>query len=513
MNHRLENLIESIYNNYPDVSDAWEITAIVESLGYTDRMIQEEFGCPNALVLAEFVYAQRDRFPDTNSADIYLTQIAPTFKQELEIFIQEFSHSFVYTIPFIVFLLINYLPIDRGIEFLPPKLTPLFAIATMASLITSGGFVQMISRRGAFYQGLQDPIQGNRVCIPILWMGIVTSICCAVIGIFFGFYQSVAADEYIIIAGIYYAILSIVWMLFAMASIQAKKLGGMVLIGITILFAILRIFANLGAIESQIFVMTIAAIVLASSVIINSIKNKPKQPKIGQLVALPSLSSLVYLLAPHFCYGVVYFSFIFADRLAASLANTKNYLSIPGNNLDYQDSMDLALLNLLLLVPLIEYFSYKLIIYWYRIAKNASVQAVLELPPKIERQYNALLRRSLICFLGLVILTFFLLLLLDRRPIEGIVTLIGCFGYLCFAIGLFNSIILLSLDRLIDVLKSLIPGTLINFLAGYILSNLFGVYFSAIGLVIGAIYFALLSRKRLLKVTKQADFCYFFSGY
>jgi O-antigen/teichoic acid export membrane protein len=383
----------------------------------------------------------------------------------------------------------------------------------MASLITSGGFVQMISRRGAFYAGLKDPVQGNRVCIPILWMGIVTSIFSAVVGIFFGFYQAIAADEYIIIAGIYYTILSVVWMLFATASGQIKKIGGRVLIGITILFVILRVAFNLGAIESQIAVMTVALLILAIAVIVNTIKNRPPQPKFGKIVPLPSLSSLIYLLAPHFCYGVVYFSFIFADRLAASIANSRSYSIIKASNLDYQDDIDIALLNLLLLVPLIEYFSYKFITYWYQETKNSHVKEVQNLSVKIERRYRSLLRRALISFAGLIPIALTLLSLLNRNLVDSTVTIVGCFGYACFAIGLFNSIVLLSLDRLKDVLKSLIPGTIINFLLSYILSNLFGVYFSVIGLVVGAVCFAFLSRKRLLKLTKQPDYCYFFSGY
>ena len=61
--HSLQNLINSIYTNYPNVCDPWEIVAIVEALGYTDKTIETEFGCPDALVLGQFIYAQRDQFP------------------------------------------------------------------------------------------------------------------------------------------------------------------------------------------------------------------------------------------------------------------------------------------------------------------------------------------------------------------------------------------------------------------------------------------------------------------
>ena len=65
----LQNLIDSIYSNYPNVCDPWEIVAILEALGYTDKAIELEFGCPNALILGQFIYAQRNRFSFAEPAD------------------------------------------------------------------------------------------------------------------------------------------------------------------------------------------------------------------------------------------------------------------------------------------------------------------------------------------------------------------------------------------------------------------------------------------------------------
>ena len=212
--HSLQNLINSIYTNYPNVCDPWEIVAIVEALGYTDKTIETEFGCPDALVLGQFIYAQRDQFPFLEIGAQPLKQ-APELVDELKIFVSQFSHSFIYTIPFIILLILNYLPVEKKTDVLPPELNSIFGFVTMASLITSSGFVQMISRRGLFYMGLKDPIQANRICTPILSMGIFTTIILSSIGIIFGFYQRIAADGYIIISGIYYIILSTIWMLFA----------------------------------------------------------------------------------------------------------------------------------------------------------------------------------------------------------------------------------------------------------------------------------------------------------
>ncbi len=510
--HSLQNLINSIYNNYPNVCDPWEIVAIVEALGYTDRAIEAEFGCPNALILGQFIYAQRDQFPfaETSSQS---PKVSLKLKDELNIFITQFSYGFVYAVPFVILLILNYLPIKRRIDFLPPALNSLFGLVTMASLITSSGFIQMISRRGLFYMGLKDPVQANRICIPILLMGVITTISISLIGILFGFYQGIAADKYIIFAGVYYIILSTIWMLFAIVGLQYRFAAPTILLGVTCCFFIFRVFIKLSAVESQVVMISIAFISLAILTIFSQIKHRSIRSKFGELVPLPHLSILIYLLFPYFLYGVIYFGFIFADRLVASITTGGHYQLVSSNNLDYQNGMDLALLNLLLIVPLVEYFSYKLITYWYDLAKYMTLAEVDSLAWKLQKKYWSSLSSILLSFGILMSMTIFWLAILQRSQSANILTIVACVGYLFFVIGLFNTVILLSLNQLRDILAMLSIAMLIDFITGYLLSSLFGVYFAVIGLIVGSILFAITSSQKVLKAIERAEYCYFYSGY
>ena len=510
--HSLQNLINSVYNNYPNVCDPWEIVAIVEALGYTDKAIEAEFGCPNALILGQFIYAQRDQFPFAETASPP-PKISLKFKDELNIFITQFSHSFVYAIPFIILLILNYLPIKSSIDFLPPELNSLFGFVTMASLITSSGFIQMISRRGLFYMGLKDPIQANRICIPILLMGIVTTILLSLIGVIFCFYQGIATDQYIILAGIYYIILSTIWMLFAIVGLQYRFAAPAILLGITCCFFIFRVFVKLSALESQVAMISIAFISLAILSILNQIKYRSIQPEFGKLVPLPHLSILIYLLIPYFCYGVVYFGFIFADRLVANITTRGHFSLVLGNNLDYQNNMDLALLNLLLIVPLVEYYSYKLITYWYDLAKYMTLAEADSLAWQLQKKYWRSLSRIFLYFGLLMSMTIVLLAILHRSQSDNILTIAAGVGYLLFAIGLFNTVLLLSLNRLSDILGILAMAMSIDFITGYLLSSLFGVYFAVIGLIIGSIFFMITSSQKILTAIDRAEYCYFYNGY
>jgi hypothetical protein len=224
----------------------------------------------------------------------------------------------------------------------------------------------------------------------------LTTLLLSSIGMIFGFYLGIATDKYIIIAGVYYVVLSTIWMLFAIVGLQYRFAAPSILIGITCCFFIFRVFLKLSALEAQVITISIAFVLLALLSVSNQIKFRAIKPKFGKLPALPQLSVLIYLLIPYFGYGIVYFGFIFADRLVANITTVGHLILIPGNNLEYQDSMDLALLDLLLIVPLVEYFSYKLIIYWYDRAKYMTLAAIESLPWQIQKKYWSLLSRILL---------------------------------------------------------------------------------------------------------------------
>ena len=96
-------------------------------------------------------------------------------------------------------------------------------------------------------------------------------------------------------------------------------------------------------------------------------------------------------------YGIIYCGFIFADRLVATITTVGTYSLLSGDIFtDYQDSMDLALLILLIIVPLVEYFSYKLIIFWYDRAKNMTLAEVDSLAWRLTEKILVFTRSNLL---------------------------------------------------------------------------------------------------------------------
>ncbi len=507
---KLGKLIRAVAKVSPQLADHWQATAIIESLGYTDRIIEKEFGFSDALSLGCYVYEHsqnslkvKPNFRQTN----YLRKIF----QELCIFADQFSRSFVYAVPLLVILFLEYLELGHQESLLAPDLASLLTISTMASLCSSGGFVQMISRRGEFYLRLGEPLQAQRVCLPLLYIGFATSIILSFAGLWFGFYRGLFADDYLILATIYYLMLSLLWMLLATLSIQLRWSTPIILLGLSVLFIYLRVDLAMDAIVAQLLAMSVTLAVAIA--LVTFLFQKNKRETHPQQVKLPHLSALVYLLAPYFFYGVAYFSFIFADRIVAGLAIDPVSGLLFGIDSQYQRGMDLALLNFLLLVPLVEYLSYKLILYWYNQAKLLKLGLTDHFSRQLSHRYHLIIVITTMLFLLSVLLTVGMLKPSSWGRMETIQALVGCLGYLFFVIGLLNAILLFSLNQAIAVIQTLIPSLILNLMLGYLFAHLIGVYSAAIGLLLGAVIFMVLSGRKVFHCIAKPEYVYYLGGY
>jgi hypothetical protein len=228
---------------------------------------------------------------------------------------------------------------------------------------------------------------------------------------------------------------------------------------------------------------------------------------------LPSLGVLAYLLAPYFAYGFCYFAFIFLDRFIAGFAIDPISGIIFAIDSDYQKNMDLALLVFLILVPPIEYLSYKFINYWFATIKIISARNIQRIKNKLYCRYLASIMLVAIIFAMAVYCLQAIIPDLDWQGRYNWQIIVANLGYFCFVIGLLNAIILFSLNLPLKVIQSLFPALLTNAIAGYLLANLVNAYLAVAGLLLGAIVFTFLSTRQVLKAIKQPDYIYYLGGY
>ncbi len=508
---KLLELIERVEKVSPRLVDRWQTMAIIESLGYTDRIIKEEFNFADVLEIGEYIYQQNQPSlpkPETQPPSNWSKKAI----DEIYAFAAQFSRSFVYAIPLISLLIFGNVKSGNTWKFISPQLASLFTLATLASLITSGGFIQAIARRGEFYLGLGFPQQARRACISLLGLGMLTSFILAVISLWFGFYRGLFGDEYLVLGAAYYLILSLLWMLLSILSLLSVWGTPLTLIGLTVIFGIFKFKAAMGALEAQIVAIFCTLILLSLAVVILFKRQQIAHPTEGE-VELPNLSATVYLLAPFFSYGIVYFCFIFADRLIAGWAVAPASGLIFAIDSAYQRAMDLALLNFLLAVPLSEYLAYRLIRYWYRQTKVVKLENMAALSQQLNRFYLLVTAVILVIFGLLVAFTIGIPTPKPWVTIDTSLTFIGCLGYLLLVLGLLNAIILFSLNLVSAAIASLFPSLILNLVVGYIAANVVDPYWAVLGLVVGSTVFMLLSRQKILQAIKSPDYAYYLGGY
>lgn len=510
-NDQLSALIAQVQTVSPKLVDPWQATAIVESLGYTDRLIQAEFDFANALEIGRYIYQQQDLIltsPTTNPRQNWKA-IA---QGEITAFFERFSRSFVYAIPLISLLLLGKIEVSNSWQIIPPQLAALFTLATLASLITSGGFVQAIARRGEFYLGLGLSWQAKRACLALLGWGMVTSFILAVLSLWFGFYRSVFPDEYLIIAAGYYLVLSLLWMLLSMLSLLTIWGTPLSLISLTTLFWLLRLPGGMGALEAQAIAIVVVLLGL-SGVILWLFGQRQGSNPTESASTLPNLSATVYLLSPFFAYGISYFCFIFADRLVAGWSVDQASGMIFAIDSAYQRGMDLALVNFLLAVPLSEYLAYKLVNYWYQQAKVISYENMATLSRHLQYRYWLSIAISLWFFALLVTFTIGFPQAQPWAQANLILTWGGCLGYLLLVLGLFNAVILFSLNLASKAIACLFPSLMINLLVGYIAANALSPDWAVLGLIVASLVFLLLSHRQVMQGIAHPDYAYYLGGY
>jgi hypothetical protein len=512
---KLQAVIAEVQAISPQPADRWEIAAILESLGYTDRHIREEFNYSDSLNLGSEIY---EYLRDNGYLHPLATLLPPMNQRqpwivELMVFGQRFGRSFLYAVPFLASVLFDILAPRQDHPILPLQLSALLTPAIMASLITSGGFVQMIQRRGAFYQHMNEPLQVQRSCRPIFVMGVVASLLLGLLGVVFGFYRSYAGDNYVILTAFYYVVLCILWLTFAMVALRHAWSTPVALLGISAVYLICRQGWGLDAVSCQLITMTLALVGMLGWLARVYWEARRTERQAIELPPLPTTAAVAYLLTPYFLYGLAYFSFLFADRFAAGWVLEKYSSLAFAVDSRYQRPMDLALLVFLVLMPFAEYFGDRFCHWWYRHAQKTPPSQMGQLGRQLQRRYR--LFSSLLLSLGLILGGMTLLVMaFTSQPLGAIsLTAFGALGYTIMALGFWNAIILLVLNQIVVVLKMIGPAIVVNIVCGYIFGNIWGIAWVPIGLVIGSGVFAGLASRQVQRAMDQADFCYYYSGY
>jgi hypothetical protein len=239
---------------------------------------------------------------------------------------------------------------------------------------------------------------------------------------------------------------------------------------------------------------------------------------------MPRYSIIAWAVSPYFVYGVLYFGFLFLDRVigwsAPYTAGGEPSPYFIWFRTAYEVGIDLALISLILTIAMLEY--------------TINEFATMIIPTQESygafdvRSHNRSFRAFYVRQLILLVIVAVISVIVSNYVVEWLRTLPwasmgddlvtpfvyrwGMVGYGFLSLGLLNAVFFLSLSRPRFILRAIGVGFLVNVIVGFILSRVVVYYYSVFGLVVGAIVFGLLSTWYAWRVMGELDY-YYYSSY
>jgi hypothetical protein len=502
-----DDLLNDVRKASPQIADAREVAALIESFGYNDRSMKE-WGFPDVFSLAEHIFVRFPQDPATEQK-VARNRRWLSVLTEIKWAMRKFSLSFAYSIPWMALLALEYLRPDA--LQVSPEFGGVLSLSLIASLIATGGFIQMISRSGNFYFGLQQPFLARRSCLQLLHVGLISSFLVASLGLILGLYFHAFAGGYLMLAAINYVILSLLWMLCAVLSVQG--------IGwcIPLIFLIsaltitsTRILAHSGTIILLMLWPSVAVLCAVACALVGFHLAEKKNPG-GRDSTRPRFIVTFISLVPFYIYGTCYFSFLFADRLTAGTAIP--WVSGLSFGIDpaYKRGMDLVLLAFLITAALVEYLSDSFLRYWSRLAAALQLARSDQLVASLRRRHSNIMFVIFAVFIVISLTAWFAFcrssgLVSSPKLLET--AALGGLGYLMLSMALLENIILASINATSLALRAVALGLGVNLLAGYALSHLLGVQYAAVGLLIGSAVVLWKCNAAVRQVLRHPDYHY-----
>ncbi len=506
INTELEDLVVSGRKGTAKVVHARELAAMMESLGCTDGAAKAA-GFPNIFAYAEHLFS--DFQADSGTTEGTRRNPGRALWLEVKRVLRSFSLSLAYAVPWMALLTLEYLR-PNALK-VSPELGGALSLSLIASLTTSGGFIQMISRSGNFYYGLEEPVLARRTCMSLLNLGLTCSLLLAVVGMMLGFYFQLFTGRYLILAATNYVALTLLWMFCAVLSVQGR---GWYIPFVFLLSALLSGAINILAHAGPTILLVLwpmVAVLAALGFTLAGFRRAEKKHTGAAGAIRPRLGVWAISLVPFYLYGTVYFSFLFADRLAAGSAIP--WVSGLSFGIDpaYKRGMDLVLLAFLVTAALAEYLGDSFLRFWHRLAAELPQTESEQLIVRLRRRHWKTMLAIFSVFIATALgtwLVFSHLGNLASSPRLLQTAALGGLGYLQLNMALLDIIILASVNANSLALVAVTAGLVANVLTGYSLSHLWGVQFAAVGLLAGSAVVLWKCNAAVRQVLRSPDYHY-----
>ena len=509
----LDDVLEKQIHPY----DSYEITALLESMGWNDIRAAKEFGVKDVFELAEQMWEaiqSKVNYRPISKAE------KPKGKYVLFEMVRSFLRGLIFAFPMAVSVvaMLNLKFSLWSYQFLSLENATSIAIGTILSFIVVGGFTQAIARRGFFYiiQGYYNLAKKTTflfICIGFASC-IVISIILIILNLIFTFFSY----NMILLILLFFFFLTSIWLSVTVMYILKKELvfTGLIIFGILLVYLL---FVQLGIdiILSQLISLLVVSVCSILLVLYFFTKDEKKGEK-GIAIKLPRFSLTLYSVGPYFLYGCLYFTFLFLDRVNAWSMNEAYMPYVILFRGPYELGLDFALLTIIIPMGVIEVVVTKFMLDIETSQKGYFVNNSDEMYKKFIKSYQKLFLFILASSAISAFIIYRFILWYNQASIrlngENIlnnqvvlfVLIWGIISYVILAFCLMNVVILFALSQPKKVLKAIFPALLTNMIIGFLLSRWIDYEYAVFGLLAGTILLLILTTRSVIKVFKNLDY-------
>lgn len=502
--------------------DEWEIAAQLEVMGLRDADARADYEARDLFDLARRIYSwfldARLRF-EVEPEDPE-RRVSPVMR-----FLKNYMVGLTFSLPMALqaLTMVVWGYGVWGAIAMDLRTGTAIALGFIASYVVTGGFMQAIVRRGLFYVYQQQEwlarwtaLRAWSVSLRIVLALLIPALA---INAIFG----LMPWSIVLTAAGYYVALAILWLNWALIYLVRKT--WLFLLTTAIALAVVLIAAKLfGA--SPIAANAIGLLVadvLSFSLALYHLNAMARSSTSKGVVNPPRVTVLVYTTSRFFLYGLLYNSFLFADRVIAWTSGTGREDFPPYGfwlNVRYELGMDLALIVVMLLSGIVEHatrrFSETLVPNEKRVKSINTEDFTRRSLDEHRRRGLFLAGASVIAVIAAVAVALALrqmpsLPVYDAlaAPTTARVFVLATIAYVIFMFALQNALMLLTLSRVELVVRAVGIALAVNIAVGFICSRSIGYSYAVLGLLAGAAVMAVLTARSIREVLASLDYHYY----
>lgn len=504
--------------------DTYAIVAVLETYGLRDVDARERFGAENVFDLAGDLFAEfqmrAKRYP--HIPEHSKKKVVPAWQKFVLFYARGLFSNAPWALQIASLLLFGY---AFGIYAkFDGKQVTVAGVGMMLSFLVSGGLVQALGRMASFYNGQGSYALTRQAYYRIWTLGVAAMVVSAFLLDGINWFIPLFPEDFLMIGLAYYVccgVMSLSLTLFYTfnkhAGLLVSTLAGVCAMILVMEFTPLSIYV---AHWTGFLVTTAVGFTWIHFILKKLTASMSKQQR---EVQLPRLSALLPSVAPYFLAGTLYFAYLLTDRLV-SWSLTPDGISLKlWIHAGYEMLLLWAFGAFSFLLPLLEYIGDDFAVRIHRTQERFTIRSRTEHNNSYIDRYMQywLMVVGMSILVGCSVYAAYILTrtaatdamfqrVLNATPtLARQVIVCGLIGYSLMVWGLMNNIILYTLSRPFDAVRSFLWAIAANAVLGFWLTRSFGYWYSVVGMTFGALVFAALTTRAVLRALRQMDYsCY-----